>query len=236
MSRHAIWTDFRGVLTPPLRDGLHAYCEGKPFTPEQLGQCLRALADRHGCPDGMAVLDSGILDERQWAGEIERELAARFGIEADLANLGAEWWSDRRIDAEWVAALRGWREAGVFVGMISNLPADWRDHFGDFQAWAGMFDEVLLSCDLGTRKPEAAMFRLAEARSGLPPEANVLVDDLDDNVAGARRAGWTGVVGGGRSTRAAITRIEAFLQDGGTRAAAGPNDTAAADTHEGATG
>lgn len=209
--RHAIWTDFRGVLTPPLREGLRTYCEGKEFTPEQLGQCLRALAERHGCPDGMAVLDSGVLDEREWAGEIEQELSTRFGLDADLSSLGPEWWSDRRIDAEWFAALRTWREAGAFVGMISNLPADWKEHLAAFSAWDGVFDAVLLSCDVGTRKPDAEMFRLAESRSGLPPARNVLVDDLDDNVAGARRAGWVGVTGGGGSTRAAIAHIESLV-------------------------
>ncbi|MFF1544782.1 HAD-IA family hydrolase [Streptomyces sp. NPDC058291] len=212
--RHAIWTDFRGVLTPPLREGLRTYCEGKEFTPEQLGRCLRAIADRHGRPDGMAVLDSGVLTEREWTAEIEQELSARFGLDADLSGLGPEWWSDRRIDTKWLAALRTWREAGVFVGMISNLPPDWREYFADFRSWDDLFDEVLLSCDVGARKPDAAMFRLAETRSGLPPESNVLVDDLDDNVAGARRAGWVGVVGGGDSTWAAVERIDSIVRAG----------------------
>ncbi|MFR0353158.1 HAD-IA family hydrolase [Streptomyces sediminimaris] len=212
--RHAVWTDFRGVLTPPLREGLRAYCADKEFTPGQLGRCLRAIADRHGSPDGMAVLDSGLLTEREWAAEIERELAGRFGVEADLSRVGAEWWSDRRLDDEWLAALRTWRAAGIFVGMISNLPADWKEHFAGFAPWDGLFDEVLLSCDLGTRKPEPAMFRLAESRSGLPAGANVLVDDLDDNLAGARRAGWTGVPGGGGATRAAIARIDSLVRFG----------------------
>ena len=213
--RHAIWTDFRGVLTPPLREGLRRYCEGKEFAPEQLGQCLRAIAERHGCPDGMAVLDSGVLDEREWAGEIEQELSARFAVDADLSNLGAEWWSDRRLDDEWVSALRRWREAGAFVGLISNLPSDWKGHFAGFAGWDGMFDGILLSCDAGARKPDVEMFRLAESRSGLPAVANVLVDDLDDNVAGARRAGWVGVIGGGGSTRAAIGRIESLMRGSG---------------------
>ncbi|MCX4593237.1 HAD-IA family hydrolase [Streptomyces sp. NBC_01549] len=212
--RHAIWTDFRGVLTPPLREGLRTYCEGKEFTPEQLGRCLRAIADRHGRPDGMAVLDSGVLTEREWTAEIEQELSARFGLDADLSGLGPEWWSDRRIDTKWLAALRTWREAGAFVGMISNLPPDWREYFADFRSWDDLFDEVLLSCDIGVRKPDAAMFRLAETRSGLPPESNVLVDDLDDNVAGARRAGWVGVVGGGDSTWAAVERIDSIVRVG----------------------
>ncbi|MFF9274407.1 HAD family hydrolase [Streptomyces griseosporeus] len=210
--RPAIWTDFRGVLTPPLREGLRAYCVGKEFTPAQLGQCLRVIADRYGCPDGMAVLDSGILSERQWAAEIERELAGRFGITADLSRLGSEWWSDRRVDAVWLAALRRWRQAGAFVGLVSNLPVDWKPYFTAFLDWDELFDDVLLSCDTGTRKPDAALFRLAESRTGLPPEAHVLVDDLDANVAGARRAGWTGVTGGGDHTPAAVERIDALVR------------------------
>ncbi|KDN86866.1 HAD family hydrolase [Kitasatospora cheerisanensis] len=220
MTGHAIWTDFRGVLTPPLREGLRRYCEGKPFTPEQLGPCLRALADAHGCPDGMAVLDSGILDERQWTRRIAEELSARYGIDADLSGLGAEWWSDRRVDTEWIGALLRWRSAGVFVGMISNLPADWKEHFAGFGPWEQMFDEVLLSCDVAARKPDPRMFRLAERRSGLPPQANVLVDDLDDNLAGARRAGWTAIPGGGSSTPAAVARIDALLRTPATVSAA----------------
>ncbi|MFC9537087.1 HAD-IA family hydrolase [Streptomyces sp. NPDC056975] len=211
---HAVWTDFRGVMTPPLQEGLRAYCEGKPFTVQQLGRCLRAIADRHACPDGMAVLDSGILSEREWTAEIEQELAARFAVDADLSELGTEWWSDRRVNTAWLAALRTWRDAGVFVGLISNLPVDWKDQFAQFADWDELFDEVLLSCDLGVRKPDLAMFHLAASRSGLPPQANVLVDDLADNVAGARRAGWAGVTGGGDATRSAIEQIDSFVRVG----------------------
>lgn len=212
--KHAVWTDFRGVLTPPLREGLRRYCEGKGFTTEQLGRSLRSIAARHGRPDGMAVLDSGDLDERGWSAEIERELSDRFGLNADLSDLGPEWWSDRRVDTEWFSALQRWRDEGVFLGLISNLPADWRAYFQAFFPWDALFDEVLLSCDLATRKPEAEIFRLAGSRSGLPPERNVLVDDLDDNLAGAERAGWTGVLGGGGSTRAAIERIDSIVRVG----------------------
>ncbi|MGY0020186.1 HAD-IA family hydrolase [Streptomyces sp. YJ-C3] len=209
---HAVWTDFRGVMTPPLQEGLRTYCEGKSFTPAQLGTCLRSIADRHNSPDGMAVLDSGILDERQWTAALETELAAQYLIEADLSELGAEWWADRRVDTRWLTALRTWREAGVFVGLISNLPVDWKAPFAEFADWDGLFDAVLLSCDLGTRKPEPQMFELAEAVSGLPAPSNVLVDDLEANVAGARRAGWQGVIGGGDSTASAIAHIESFVR------------------------
>jgi FMN phosphatase YigB (HAD superfamily) len=212
MMAHAIWSDFRGVLTPPLREGIRKYCEDRTFTPEQIVVSLRAIAGRYDCPDGMAVLDTGILDERQWTAEIERELADRFGVVADLTNFGTDWWRDQRVDEDWIAALRGWRDAGVFVGLISNLPTDWKAHFAAFSALHGLFDDVLLSCDIGARKPEPEIFRQAQARSGLPAECNILVDDLTSNVDGAVRAGWIGIASGGEATRSAIDNIESILR------------------------
>ncbi|MFD8703243.1 HAD-IA family hydrolase [Kitasatospora sp. NPDC059648] len=211
MTRIAIWSDFRGVLTPPLAEGVRRFCEGTDFTPAQITQCLRAIGERHGCPDGMAVLDSGVLDERRWTGEIERELLSRFDVSADLSDFATRWWSDRRLDEDWVAALRKWRAAGAFVGLMSNLPVEWRGHLAAFPAVADGFDDVVLSCDVGTRKPETRIFRLAEARSGLAPRFNVLVDDLPGNVAGAQRAGWGGVLSGGDATTSAIALIDSMI-------------------------
>ncbi|MDQ3787782.1 MAG: HAD-IA family hydrolase [Actinomycetota bacterium] len=215
MTRHAVWSDFRGVLTPPLAEGIRRFCHGREFTPDQLRECLRAIARRHHCPDGMAVLDSGVLDERRWTGEIERELAARYGVRADLSDFNAAWWDDRRVDHAWTAALRSWRRRGIFVGLVSNLPLDWKAGLAAFTAASGLdelFDDVVLSCDVGVRKPDAALFRVAESRSGLPPRFNILADDLAGNVAGADQAGWTGVLAGGDATQDAITRIESILR------------------------
>ncbi|MBD0670556.1 HAD-IA family hydrolase [Streptomyces sp. CBMA156] len=211
MTRIAIWSDFRGVLTPPLAEGVRRFCEGADFTPAQIMRCLRAIGERHGSPDGMAVLDSGVLDERRWTGEIERELLSRFDVSADLSDFATRWWSDRRLDEDWAAALRKWRAAGAFVGLMSNLPVEWRGALTAFPAVADGFDDVLLSCDAGTRKPETRIFRLAEARSGLAPRFNVLADDLPGNVAGAREAGWGGVLSGGDATTSAIALIDSMM-------------------------
>jgi glucose-1-phosphatase len=51
------------------------------------------------------------------------------------------------------------------------------------------FTRVVTSCDIGRRKPEPEAFaRLAEL-AGVPPRRLAFFDDLEENVAGARRAG-----------------------------------------------
>ncbi|MEM9227473.1 MAG: HAD-IA family hydrolase [Verrucomicrobiota bacterium] len=53
------------------------------------------------------------------------------------------------------------------------------------------FDFVLLSAESGSAKPEVGMFREAERRLGLEPQAMLHVGDLlDEDVAGAQAAGW----------------------------------------------
>jgi len=221
MTGLAIWSDFRGVLTPPLAEGIRAFCDGREYTPAQLTECLRGIGRRYQCSDAMAVLDTGILSERQWTREIEHGLATMFGVHADLSDFSADWWSDRRVDPVWADALKSWRARGVFTGLISNLPAGWKAGFAAFTDFSELFDAVMLSCDVGARKPEPEMFRAAEARSGLPPDRNILADDLTANVTGARRAGWTGVIAGGEATQDAIAQAEAILHASDLRQAGG---------------
>ncbi|RJF43810.1 hypothetical protein D4740_02225 [Actinomyces sp. 2119] len=207
----AIWTDFRGVLTVPLSEGLARYCQDKPFTSRQLGTCLAALANRHGCPDGMAVLDSGVLTEREWLDEISGLLSQQFGITGSFSGMAEEWWSDRRLNHQWLQFLQERRQAGDFVAVMSNLPPEWRGRFEEFLPWHDLFDAVIVSCEVGARKPESDIFREAERVSRVPGRSSVLVDDITANVQGARDAGWNAVVGGGDATDASIAYIEELV-------------------------
>jgi putative hydrolase of the HAD superfamily len=51
------------------------------------------------------------------------------------------------------------------------------------------FEAIIVSGDVGTRKPEAGIFHLALHRTGLKPEEGVYVGDTEEDVVGARAAG-----------------------------------------------
>ena len=57
-----------------------------------------------------------------------------------------------------------------------------------------LFDAVLTSYELGTMKPEAAIYERALAVAGVAPDEAVFFDDLAGHVQGAERAGLRGFV------------------------------------------
>ncbi len=52
------------------------------------------------------------------------------------------------------------------------------------------FDGLVLSYEVGAVKPELEIYREVERLSGGRPEQHVFFDDREDNVEGARAAGW----------------------------------------------
>lgn len=74
------------------------------------------------------------------------------------------------------AVLRAVRDAGLKVGVLSNIGYDIRPAF-EREGIAGLVDEFVLSFEVGHAKPDLAVFRAATAALGLPPERVLMVGD-----------------------------------------------------------
>jgi len=55
-------------------------------------------------------------------------------------------------------------------------------------------DAVVLSHEIGVRKPKAGFFEHCQHLAGCAPAECLFIDDLPANVAGARACGWQGIV------------------------------------------
>lgn len=192
MSVRAVWTDFGGVLTPPVGDTLGRYCAWLRVPVPVFRSAMAEVATECGVTDPMAPLDIPLVDQVTWERRMGGVLA-RHGYRVDLSGFPDRWFADRAVNAEWVVRLRGLRERGIFVGLLSNMPPAWDPYWRLMTAPADLFDGVVLSFEVGCRKPEAAMFAVAAQRSGVPAGECLLVDDLPANCAGARAAGWHAV-------------------------------------------
>jgi len=129
---------------------------------------------------------------RQSDPAVRRHLAAAAGdaarADAALAALDAYLTGLPPIDPamrELVARLRG---AGrVKIGLLSNASRGWTERH---RARGGtLFDDIVVSADVGMAKPDPEVFRLAARRLGVEPAACLMVDDQPQHVDGARGAG-----------------------------------------------
>lgn len=208
----AVWTDFGGVLTPPVAETMRDFGLRVGVTPEALGEAMAEVGRSHGT-DSMAPLDTPLVSEVEWSRQVERVLRDRFKTNVDLSGFADKWFAGRPANGAWVAELRRLRAEGWFVGLLSNMVPSWDAHWRAMVPAEEVFDDVVCSYEVGCRKPEPEIFALAARRAGVPPEACVLVDDLEVNCAGARAAGWQAVFF--TSAEDAAARVAAMLEPAG---------------------
>jgi putative hydrolase of the HAD superfamily len=208
ISIKAVWTDFGGVLTPPVGETFSAFCTRTGLPPGPLLTAVATVTARYGTDDFMLPLDTPLVTEDEWLRQIAAELDAQ-GIEAPMISFADAWFDGRRTNVEWLAQLHRVRERGLFVGMLSNMPPAWEEHWRRMVPPEGVFDDVVNSAQVGCRKPDPEIFELAAARAGVPAAQCVLVDDLAKNCAGARAAGWQAIEFTGAA--AAAEELDALL-------------------------
>ncbi|THV43383.1 HAD family hydrolase [Glycomyces buryatensis] len=196
MSRPVLWFDFGGVLSPPLPDLFTLFEQKTGITPEQMHAALSRMGDDFGTA-ALAPIELGAMSEREWAARLAAALAA-LHPDLDLSRLrtdgfGAQWFEGVSANPRMTAALCRARDLGLGVGVLSNNVVEWKPYWTAIIAPAGRVDNVVDSCEVGVRKPDPEIFRLAEKAAGVPPEDCILIDDLAENCAAAEECGWSAV-------------------------------------------
>jgi putative hydrolase of the HAD superfamily len=108
-------------------------------------------------------------------------------IEADI-----EMWSG--INAPMLEWARSVGREGFRTGILSNIGFELASALEREFAWIKEFPYTIWSCRVGSAKPEAIIFQHAQEKLGVDPEAVLFIDDREENVDGARRAGFCGIV------------------------------------------
>lgn len=90
---------------------------------------------------------------------------------------------------EVVERIRRLRSDGYRTAMLTNSFREFRPLIEDHIDMS-VFDVVVDSSEVGHRKPEPAVYRVATELVGVPAEEILYLDDFEANVDGARSAGW----------------------------------------------
>ena len=97
------------------------------------------------------------------------------------------------------------KAAGLRTAVLSN---SWANEYPR-EGWDELFDAVVISGEVGMRKPEPRIYQLLLDRLALPAGACVFVDDLAVNVAAAVQVGMVGVLH--RSVDQTAAELEVLL-------------------------
>jgi putative hydrolase of the HAD superfamily len=184
----ALVVDFGGVLTTSMRDSFTQFVRTEDVDGEHLHSVL--FAD-YGEGTLVHGVETGIVTMEEFERELAAKLRTRTGGSVDAAGLVKRMFAGARADTRMIEAVRRARESGLKTGLLSNSWGN-RDSY-EFEHFDALFDAVVISGEVGLRKPDRAIYELAARDVGVPPEQCVFIDDIAANVRGAAAAGMVGV-------------------------------------------
>lgn len=198
--------DYGGVLTNPLGETFAEWAEHHGIDYEQFRRLMREWLAEDSAANPAHELEAG----RMTPTDFERLLAARLrrtdGGPVTAEGLLARMMGRFRVLPDMVEVVRRARGHGLRTGLLSN---SWGlDYPRD--GWDGLFDAVVISGEVGMRKPEEGIYRLVAERLGLSTAECVFVDDLRPNVRGAVAAGMVGVHH--RDLASTVAELETLLE------------------------
>ena len=120
------------------------------------------------------------------------EFSRRTGTTSDPADL-AEAYSDMfELSVGMLPVIAGLERAGCRRGILSNTCGVHWDHLVSkgYGVLPDSFEILAFSHEMGSCKPDRAIFERAAALAGVEPAAIFFCDDLPEHVEAARQAGW----------------------------------------------
>ena len=137
--------------------------------------------------------DQGVIDGKEyWSRILAHSRAPQEDrlidelIQADIES----WWPTVDWIHDWAGRLR---DSGIRTGVLSNMPPELVTDTRN-RDWIKDFEPLYFSAEIRKIKPYADLY--AHVVSDLPclPSETLFIDDRDDNVRGARRAGINAIL------------------------------------------
>jgi HAD superfamily hydrolase (TIGR01509 family) len=155
------------------------------------GELFRQRVSENGFPDLLAQFESGRITPEEFATSI----SAISGLKIPYPEFVEAWkdifWLNASV-AELIEVLKS-RGYPLLLGSNTNvLHAAYyrRQHARTID----LFDHLIFSYEVGCLKPDARFYLAAAAAANLLPASCIFIDDVEENVEGARKAGLTGLL------------------------------------------
>jgi len=181
--------DYGGVLTSDLDDTMAAWLSADGVDAARFGALMRRWLAPDAAVNPVHDLETGHLEVREFERLLAAELRGADGEEIQAAGLLTRMLGGFRPAAQMIGVVAAAKGAGIRTALLSN---SWGVDYPR-EGWPALFDVVVISGEVGMRKPEKRIYRHTADLLGLNAGECVFVDDLAHNVRGAVAAGMVGV-------------------------------------------
>jgi epoxide hydrolase-like predicted phosphatase len=200
----ALIVDFGGVLTTPLQDAMIEFASELGLELQDLARV--ALAAYTGSEDSLVTdFETGRISEEEFSTAFAARLTEVSGSEVQAEGLVGRLFR-MRLEESMFEAVAAAKSAGFRTGLLSN---SWGTDVYPRHRFEGLFDEVVISGEVGMRKPDPAIFELMTEKIGVPAPESVFVDDHPGHLQAAVEHGMITVLH--RTPAETISELEALL-------------------------
>lgn len=151
--------------------------------------------DYHNCHEKIIDLerqsDYGMISRRQF----NEAIANLIGL--TTAEVKSKYYDTDVLNVNAISWVRELKTSGKYkIGLLSNVGHGWLDDFLCQNGMSDLFDEIVLSSDVGIVKPNPEIFRLMAEKLKTDPRECIMIDDMIQNIEGAESIGMQGIVYG----------------------------------------
>jgi putative hydrolase of the HAD superfamily len=185
--------DWGGVLTQPPGNTVQAWANDEGIDYRHYQQLIASwldptLATRQ--PSPVHALERGEMEVPEFERMLARRLRRLDRGSVQGAGLLARMFRYFVLVPEMVDIVAQLKATGVRTGLLSNSWGNTYPRAG----WDDLFDVVVISGEVGMRKPESEIFVYAADLLGVPLTECVFVDDLSPNVEAAQALGFRAIL------------------------------------------
>jgi len=180
-------------VTGPLLDTIDAWIRAEDIDRDSYTSVMRSwvsAAYGDGADNPVHALERGECTNEEFEAALAAELTHADGSPVVPDGLLARMFAAGIVENAMLDLIRALRQAGLRTALLSN---SWGNDDYPRHLFPELFDVVVISAEVGMRKPEERIFRHTAELLGLEPDECVFIDDVAANIAAAEAIGVVGV-------------------------------------------
>lgn len=206
MSRYeALVIDFGGVMTTSLENAMAAFATAHGIEMQHLVRA--ALSAYMGAEDDLVTgFETGRISEGDFSVAFAARLKEYSSVDIGHDGLVPSLFETLDLEEDMFELVERAKSGGYKAALLSN---SWGMGLYPIDRIRALFDVVVISGEVGLRKPDPDIFKLTVDELGLEAEKCVFVDDHPGHLKAAQEAGMTTVLH--KSPAQSIPEVEALL-------------------------